>query len=328
MKLNWKKILKNTLISVLIPLVIFVAFAILTNGRTASLRMVRTTLKQCIMPTIICWGMMLSMSVGMINFSAGAMMLCASIIAGGIVKSFGLGSTWLLVLCVLVTIFTGAVNGLLYNKLRVPSMILTIGMLLVWEAFPRLFFPNGVVLSTDITIFSRTPTCYIILGVCFVFFHVLYNNTTFGHNLNAIGNNLAVSNSVGLNIDKIKFLSFLLGAVFLGLAAALYASDNTELRNVSAMSSMTIMMDGFMGMFMAMFLAKYSNMSIAVVIGTFSMKFLSNGFVAMGLPSTAKDVVQGLILLVLLTISANAGLFERRKANKAYAAEARSELAY
>jgi ribose/xylose/arabinose/galactoside ABC-type transport system permease subunit len=69
-----------------------------------------------------------------------------------------------------------------------------------------------------------------------------------------------------------------------------------------------------------MFLEKYCDMSIAVILGTFSMKMLSNGFVAIGLSSTVRDIVQGLFLLVLLVISANAGLFERRKADKEFAA--------
>ena len=85
------------------------------------------------------------------------------------------------------------------------------------------------------------------------------------------------------------------------------------------MGSMTIMMDGFMGMFIAMFLAKYCDMSIAVVLGTFTMKILSNGFVALGLSSTVRDIVQGFFLLILLVISANSGIFERRRADKEFA---------
>jgi len=84
------------------------------------------------------------------------------------------------------------------------------------------------------------------------------------------------------------------------------------------MGSMTIMMDGFMGMFIALFISKYCDTSIAVVLGSFTMKMLSNGFVSMGLSATVRDIVQGVFLLVLLVISANAGLFERMRADKAF----------
>ena len=323
---DWKRTLKNVAFSLVIPVAIFIIFAILTKGRTATVKMFTTTIRQSIVPIIICWGLMLNMSVGMINFSAGAMMLFAGIVGGSIAKMTGTGIFGVLVFCLIVTVIQGAITGFLYNKLRVPSMVLTIGTLMVFESSPKLFFTDGVNLPTSMTLLARSPYCYIILAVMFVLFYLLYNKTAFGHNLSAIGNNQAIANSVGLDSDKIKFLSFLFGAIFLGFAAALYVSEKGELRNVSSMSSMTIMMDGFMGVFMAMFLSKYCNGSIAVIIGAFSMKMLSNGFVAMGFSATARDIVQGLLLLVLLTISANAGLIERTKADKSFAAEAGQEL--
>lgn len=324
-KLSWTEILKNVVFSLVIPVGIFVIFALLTGGRTATMRMFTTTIRQSIVPVIICWGLMLNMSIGMINFSGGAMMLCAGIIGGSLAKMTNTGVVGLVLICLTVTVAIGALTGFLYNKMRVPAMVLSIGTLMIWEAAPRVFFPNGVTLPTQMTILAKSPYGYIILGLMLVTFHLLYNKTAFGHNLSAIGNNQAIANNVGLDSDKIKFLSYLFGAVFLGVAAVLYVSEKAELRNVSAMSSMTIMMDGFMGMFMAMFLSKYCNMSIAVVIGTFSMKMLSNGFVAMGFSSTARDIVQGLFLLVLLTISANAGLIEKWRADKAYANDANRE---
>ena len=93
----------------------------------------------------------------------------------------------------------------------------------------------------------------------------------------------------------------------------LYVSNMGEVRNVTTMGSMTIMMDGFMGMFIAMFIARYCDMTIAIPLGGFAMKMMTNGFVAMGVSSTVRDIVQGFFLLILLVIQANSGVFERRK---------------
>lgn len=309
----------NALKTMIIPVGMWLIFAILTGGRTATMKMLVTTLRQSVTPCIICYGLMLNMSVGMMNFSAGGMMLFAGIVGGNLAKLTGTGIPGLVFFCMLLCILEGAVTGLLYNKMRVPCIVLSIGMMLVWESFPKVIFESGVNLKAGMTILARSPYCFIILGVMLVVFYIIYNKTPFGHNLRAIGANQAIANSVGLDSDKIKFLSFTLGAVFLGVGAFLYVSERGEVRNMAAMGSMAIMMDGFMGMFIAMFLTKYCDMSIAVILGTFSMKMLSNGFVSMGLSSTVRDIVQGLFLLVLLVISANAGLFERRKANKAFA---------
>jgi hypothetical protein len=88
---------------------------------------------------------------------------------------------------------------------------------------------------------------------------------------------------------------------------------------------MLIMMDAFMGVFLAFFLAKFCNLAIAVFIGTLTMKLINIGFVAMGLQGTVRDITTGLLLMILLAVSANEGLFERMKANKLFAREANAK---
>ena len=313
--------------SIIIPVGVWVVFAILSGGRTATWSMTQTTLRQSVIASIICYGIILNMTVGMMNFSAGGMMLFAGIVGGNLAKMTGMGIPGLLLFCLLICIAEGIVTGLLYNVMRVPCIVLTIGMMLIWESFPKVIFEDGVNLRASMTILARSPNCFIILAIAFVIFYIMYNKTAFGHNLRAIGSNQAIANSVGLDSDKIKLASFIIGSFFLGIAATLYVSNSGEVRNVTSMGSMTIMMDGFMGMFIAMFLSRYCNLSIAVIFGTFSMQMLSNGFVALGLSSTIRDIVQGIFLLVLLIISSNAGVFERKKADKLFAQECNEEYA-
>lgn len=304
--------------SLIIPFGMWAIFAIISGGRTATARMTLTTLRQSVSASIICYGLMLTMSLDMMNFSAGGMMLFAGIVGGNLAKSLGLGWPGLILFCVLICIAEGAIEGLLYNLMRVPCIVMSIGMMLVWEALPKIIYPSGVNLTGDITILCKQPYCFYVLAITAVIFYIIYNKTAFGHNLRAIGSNQAIANSVGLDSDKIKFAAFTIGGLFLGIGAVIYMSNTGEQRNVSAMGSMSIMMDGFMGMFIAMFIARFCDMSIAVILGTFTMKMLSNGFVAMGMSATVRDIVQGIFLLILLIISANAGLFDRLKADKAF----------
>lgn len=314
-------LLKNIIYALIIPVGMWAVFAIASGGRTASTAMLVTTLRQCVMPSIICYGLMLNMSVGMMNFAAGGMMLCACIIGGNLAKAAGMGIPGLIFFCVLICLIEGVIVGALYRVMHVPSIVLTIGLMLLWEALPKVFYTEGLNLTANYTYLTRSPYCFYVLAICLVAFYIIYNKTAFGHNLRAIGNNQAIANSVGLDSDKIKFLSYVLGAAFLGIGAMLYASSNGEIRNVTSLGSMSIMMDGFMGMFIAMFIAQFCDMSFAVVFGVYAMKMLSNGFVALGMSSTVRDIVQGIILLALMIISANAGLIENIKADKVFKKE-------
>lgn len=326
--MNRKTILKtivNTLKALALPILVFVAFAILTNGRSSSQRMIMTTLRQSVLPMLVCYSIMLNMVVGMINFSAGAAILLSGIVGGSLALATGTGVLGVVLFSTITGISTGALTGFIYIKLRVPCMVLTIGLMLAYEAMPRLVYPNGVNLTWTYTTLAVAPYCFVVAGIMIVIFYVISNLTAFGHNLRAIGSNQAIADSVGLNSDRSKFLSFLCGGLFIGIAAAMYVSTNAEVRPTTAIGSMVIMLDGFIGMFLAMFISRYCNLAIAIPISVVTMKMISNGFVSLGMSATIRDVTNGVLLLVLLTISANQGLFERMKQNKLFAQKADAE---
>lgn len=312
--------------TIILPILVIAVFAVLTNGRSASKRMLLNTIRQSIVPMLLCWGLMASMSMGMMNFTAGATLVCAGIIGGNLAKMVGWGVPGLILFCTLMGLLIGLVNGLLYNKLRVPCMVLTIGLMLFYEALPRAIFAGGIRLSNVVSL-SMAPNCYYVAIVMFLVFYYVYELRPFGHNIRAIGASPVIANNIGLDADKLKLRAFILSGLYFGVAAAVYVSASGEVRNVNALGSMLTMMDAFMGMFLALFLSQFCSTTIAVVVSTFTMKMISNGLVAMGMDATVRELVNGVFLLVLLSVSANAGLFERIKADKAFKQQAEQEYA-
>lgn len=320
--LKYYRTILNVCKALILPVLVFAVFAILTGGRSASGRMLMTTLRQSVVPSLICYGIVLNVTIGMVNFSGGASVLLSGIIGGNLALLTGTGIPGMIIFCILIGLLTGSLTGLLYIKMRVPAMVLTIGMMLVYEAFPRLIFSGGLITPAKNLIMAQSPYCFIVLGIMLLVFYVLYNKTEFGHNLRAIGANQSISNSVGINLDRTKFISFIVGGLFIGVAAFMYISSNNQVLNVGALGSMLIMMDGFMGMFLSLFISRYINLAFAVPISVFTMKMISNGFVSLSLPATMRDVTNGLVLLVVLAISANQGLFAKIKSDKAFAEKA------
>lgn len=321
---GWAIGLLRTLV---IPVAVYLLFGILSGGRMFNSRAITTVLRQSIQPTIICYALLLGMSIGMMNFSAGAFVTCAAIMGNGLSNLLGWGLPGLIFFAIVVSLTCSAIMGLLYNWLRVPCMVLSLGLMLFFESLPRFFFPGGAVISTQDAFLARQPWCFAVMAVVMVLFYVIYNKTSYGHNIRAIGSNQSVALAAGLDLDKIKFTNFIVGGFFLGIAAVLYMSAQGKVQNVSALGSMAVMMDGFMGVFLGMLLARWSDPSIAVFCGVLTMKILANGFVAVGLESTWKDVVTGLFMLVIMAISENAALPAKRKADRLFAAQANAERA-
>ena len=286
--------------TMLLPVLVYLLFGLLSGGRTFNERAVLTALRTTVQPSIICYALLLGMSTGVMNFSAGAVVCCGSIIGIGLSNMLG---WWL----------------------RVPGMVLSLGLLLFFEALPRMFFPGGGKMAQADTFLSRSPACFWIMGITAAVFYVLYNLTPFGHNLRAVGSNQSVALAAGLNLDKIKLLNSVVGGLFLGIAAILYMSSQGSLFCPSSMSSMMVMMDAFMGVFLGMLLSRWADPSIAVFCGVLTMKVMSAGFIAVGLPQNWKDVVTGFFMLVVMAVSANATLPAKMKADRQFAEEAEKE---
>jgi ribose transport system permease protein len=306
----------NALKSLVIVMLVYAVFAVLTKGRTVNYRTVLAVLRQSVVPTLICWALVLNMTLGIMNFAAGGVVLCSLIIGGNLAKMMGMGLPGIIIFCIIFSIVLSGITGLLYNLMRVPALVLTIGIVLIFESLPRIFFRAGVTIPRRDTFLAQEPWCFIMLAVMGLLFYIIYNKTAFGHNLRALGSSPAIADNVGLNSDKIKLICFLICGIFLGIAAVIYGSSQGDIRNVTALGSMTIMMDAFMGVFLAFFLAKYCNLTFAVVLGTITMKLITNGFVAMGTSSTVRDITTGFLLFILLAMSANQGLMDRLRARK------------
>ncbi len=311
MKEKAKQFIIRTLKTLVLPVIIIALFAVLTNGRSLTMRTMTVTMRQSIIPILIAMALVGNMTLGMMDFSVGAVVIASAIIGGNLMVMTDTGLPGLVIFCFLTGVILTTITGFLNNKLRVPTLVLTVGIMLVYEALPRLFFPSGATVSIKYTILARSPWIFIVFAIVFIIFYLLYNYATYGHNIRALGGSEEIAKSAGINIPRIKQIGFIISGIFLGAAAVLYISSNGQLLNVSMFGSMPTLLNAFMGVFLAMFLSRYCNIAIALIIGTFTMSIMTNGFIAMGVSAYIRDVTTGLLLLTLLGISANQGRLQK-----------------
>lgn len=308
--------LLRTLKTIILPIIVYLAFSILSKGRFGQPAGMLTIARQSIMPIMVALAITCNMTIGMWDFSAGAVVYTAAIVGGNLALMTGTGIPGLIVILILIAVTLNTITGLLYNLFKVPSIVLTIGLMMVYEMIPTLLFKGGVLISGKMTHLALPPYCFIVFAVMFIIFYVVFNYTPFGHNVRALGSNQAIAANVGLNPATIKLASFIFGGVFLGMAAVMDLSTKGMIRPPATMGSVSMIFDAMMGIFIAFFLQKYCNLAIGVVVGTFTMKMLNSGLVSMGLSTTVRDITTGLFLLILLCISANQGKFTEWRNNK------------
>lgn len=328
-----KRLLSNTWKTLIWPVAIYLFFLLATRiaaaaGATTGLfgnwNSIETILKQTMLSAMMALAMAPNMINGRWDFSIGIIMMMSSFIASPLVTEYKLGPWGLLLICVLSSIVMCMVNAALYLLIKIPSLVISIGMLMVYETLV-LVVNNGAgarMAGQDNTAFGRWPMLYILGGVMLLLFYVIYTHTRFGYNVRSLGNSQIIARNIGVNETKNTLLCYLLCGVFIGVAATLNVSMKGSIESSSTFNNhMGMMFGAFPAVFIGLYLARYTNFTFGGFIGAFTMKTLSAGILALALPAAVQDVGVGLFLLLFITLTTNQARFGDWRARKKRAAQ-------
>ncbi len=243
---------------------------------------------------------------GEIDISTGSMMGLCAVAAGAVATSTG-GLILPLLAGVAVGALAGALNGLLVTLGRIPSIIVTLGMLYALRGV--ILLVTGGTWITGIPAETRVLGTGSVLGIeypvfvlliLFVVMELVSRHSTWGRNVFAVGGNRRASRLAGLPIDRVRFLAFVLVGVFVGIASIIYlgragsVQTNTgtglELQVVAAVVIGGTSISGGRGS------------TLAALTGAVLIGVILNGLILLGVPGIWQDAVLGaLILLAVAT---------------------------
>ena len=119
----------------------------------------------------------------------------------------------------------------------------------------------------------------------------------------AIGSNEFTAKNMGINVDKYKLLAFVVSGAFFGAEAVLSISYGSSMVATTGMSSMSRNFVPTMGCFFGLAFKKYGIPLQAILIGEFFVNIIFFGFIALGAPTAIQDVITGLALLIIITLT-------------------------
>ena len=241
--------------------------------------------------------------MGLFDFSIGANIILSSIV--GVIVSMYFGYPGLLFGSIACGALIGLLNGFLYIKLKIPSMIVTVGLMLIFES-AAYFITNGKKQTLDdgLRAFGKAPASIILAIVAFLLTMFILRNTKIGTYCYAIGSNEYVAKNMGINVDKYKLIGFVLTHFFVGIMAVLTVSYGWSMTAITGMESMGRNFTPLMGTFLGLAFRKYGIPITAIIIGEFIIAIIFNGFIAIGAPTTIQNVVTGAALLIIVTLTA------------------------
>lgn len=279
-------------------------FKILTPGNFGSPKNLVSYFEASLLAAVGAVGFYFVMVMGMFDFSIGANIMLSSIVGAVLASRFGLGYFGLVGGCILTGALVGTLNGILYVKLRIPSMIVTTGLALIYEAIAS-YIAGGqsATLPADLRGFGSMPGNLILAVIAFIVAYLLLNYTRIGTYTYAIGSDEFVAKNMGINVNKYKVIAFIISGAFFGVEAILTISYGSSMVAETGMLSMSRNFYPTMGCFLGMAMKKNGIPIQAIIIGEFFLQIIYYGFVALGAPTAVNDVISGLALLIIVTLT-------------------------
>jgi rhamnose transport system permease protein len=167
----------------------------------------------------------------------------------------GLPMPLVIVLALLLGSALGLFNGLLVTRLKLPSLVVTLGTLALYRGLAQVLigerairgFPSWFA-GVDYVKLSIIPLPLILLIAMAILAHVLLTWTTFGRRVYAIGTNESASFYSGINTNRTKLLIFALSGLCMGIAALLLMSmrpvDYKQLRGGELLAITAVVLGG------------------------------------------------------------------------------------
>ena len=284
----------------------YAVFKILTPNNFGSPANLYSYLQSSIIYAVGGCGRYFIVVMGLFDFAVGSNIVLSSIVGVILAKRFGYAG--FIIGCLGCGTLIGTLIGFLYNKLNVPSMIVTVGLMLIFESV-AVFAAGGEkqTLPENLRFFSGAPGNIILALLAFALMYFILNYTKIGTYCNAIGSNEFTAKNMGIDVKKYKLIGFMLLHFFVGIMAILSVSYGTTMTALTGMSTMSRNFQPLMGTFFGIAFRKYGQPITAIVIGEFIISIIFNGFVALGAPTTIQNVVTGGALLVIVALTARGG---------------------
>lgn len=287
----------------LVMIALFVIFNFITGGRFFTGSNVAVIFSHTIYPDFVAWGLVFLFACNYTDLSIGGVLVLGAFA----VNMFGnwWGFPGVIIGGVLVGIILITLNFTIFAFTKIPSWIAGIALAMIYEGTAVALKFNDVTkplvnvqLADRFTSLGRLPYSAIVLVIGFVAAYVLYNRTTIGLNIRALGSNADVSRVLGINVIKTLIAVGLICGVFIGIASFVEESYIGLMQVKTGLTSMFLVFEPIATVLLAQILQKRINIIIGVPICAFIIYAIFNLLTVLNVPSgTLQEAFLGFFVI-------------------------------
>ncbi|MGM9562808.1 MAG: ABC transporter permease [Faecousia sp.] len=283
-------------------LLMLLVFGILTEGKLLRPKNLLLILNQAYVLLIAATGVFFVMTIGGLDFSQGSIIGVAGIVIAYVARI----NVPLAVVCgVLTGALIGLINGVMNVFVKIPSFIVTICTMFLFRGVCKYLTTDAPVnaplsLNQLDVVALKLPVTLAIL----IIGYVLFRHTSLGAKVKAIGAGEIGARFAGIKVGKIKLLIFTVAGCLTGFAAFI---NLLKVGSVTATGGNLVETNLLIALVLGGFpigggaKARFSS----VIIGCLLYAVMNNGLVMLRLEPSVQQLIQGLIFMVVVAITAD-----------------------
>jgi len=310
----WDKLIRISMkeAGVAIALVLILIFFSATAPYFATSENFLKIFVQIAINTVLASGMTFVILVGGIDLSVGSLLALCTVIGATIMVDPRLSPWQAIVLASLASMGTGAVlgavNGWVCEKWKLPSFIVTLGMLNVASGLARVVSDNSTI-TGNLIFWDILPSIFLIAIVVVLIGWFVLRYTVFGRFVFAVGTNEEAVRLSGHEPKKIKIAVFTISGLTAGIAAMVYllrlnvgspvAGIGYELNAIAAVIIGGTSLSGGKGSI------------VGTLVGACILQVLSTGLQLLGADDNIKPIVIGAVIVLAVILDSYRGRLMR-----------------
>jgi ribose transport system permease protein len=287
-----------------------IVFSILSPRAFPTVNNFVNVLNQASLAMIIAGGLTMAVIVGELDLSVGYAASLHGVLVTGLIVKNQLPIPLAILIVIALGAAVGVVNGLIVTKLKVNSVIATLGVgtILVGLSFA---YSAGVPIVSGVPEaflqlalgrwLAGIPNPIIVMALVLGGLWVLVERTPIGQEIQAVGGNPVAARLAGIQVDRIKILGFVLSGACAALTGVLLAS---RLGSGTTNAADAYLLTAFAAVFLGSATLRDGEFHIlGTFIGTLIIVLGFNGLNIFGAPTFSQFVFQGAILIVAVGLA-------------------------
>ncbi|MDA1679214.1 MULTISPECIES: ABC transporter permease subunit [unclassified Bacillus cereus group] len=301
-----KRMYKMHETSIILLLLSYIAIVGMINPSFVQLNSLSLMMKSSVILVVLAIGQSFVLFTKNIDVSVGSIMGLSAAICGMLLTE-GFSTILSITAAIILGAIIGFVNGVGVAKLRVPAIIMTLGMLGVIRGAMLIFtggkwiedIPNNFKQLSSIVILGLPITVWVVLIILLLLYFLL-RKVPYARYFYAVGDNEDGARLIGIPVNKVKIYAFIISGISAALAGCIFVMNIGFVPNQTGTGiELQVIAAAVLG---GVHLKGGTGSIVGAALGAIFLEAISSSLIFLKIPAFWNNAISGFLLLLIVIL--------------------------